>query len=778
LNKSSNSRLRRLAMKNVIKMNSSKKGANVNKIKFYSTLSFAVFLSLMLTVLFTVPVLAAGTIVTSPLSGPVGTAVIISGTGFTAGSTYTINYDGAPIPAATGTIAAGGALGTTSFLVPASTAGAHNIQVTTSAGAGDTSNVRQFTVVPSVTLSSTTVAPGTLIVVYGAGFGANRTVTIYIDSTAYTTTSTDANGSFAINLQIPSGAGGLHTITATDTLLNSAAANYTITANIAVSPSSVKVGSQVTVTGTTFAASTTVRIYVGGTLVTTAATNSAGSFTATFVAPQGAFGSQTVTATDLQGNSDTATYNIIPSISSNTSSISSGSQVVITGNGFAASSVVKFYLDNSLLDTGTISTNGLGTFSTTIVVPTISAGSHILQVVDSSSNSATLSFSLTQGITVTPQSGATGSNIQVSGTGFVANHPISITLDGATVTTIPASPVTDAGGAFSAVFKIPAIAGGLHTITVTDGTFSFSANIMVTSNASISVIHGNVGTNVTVTGTSFAANAAITVSFDNASVATATTDAKGAFSTAFAVPPSTSGNHTIVVTDRVNTISFTFSVMPKLVVNPSSGDVGTQVTLTGTGFAAQRPITVKYDATAIQTSAQTDASGDFTVVFNAPVSKGGDHSIIVSDGINTVTGSFAMDSTPPPVPTPISPINVNAGSTPEFIWQAVTDPSGVTYTLQISKDITFNTVAIEKKGLTVPDYQLTEAEKLQSASKSEPYYWRVQAIDGASNASTFSAPQTFWVGFILPTWGLYLIFGVCVLIAFFLGFFLRGVRHL
>jgi hypothetical protein len=747
----------------------------MKKLKSYLTLSFAVMLSLIVSIMFTAPVLAAvGTITTSPLSGPVGTTVSVSGTGFTAGSTYTVNFGSTPV--ATGTIATpSGNLTTTTFIVPTAVAGTHNISVTTTGV--DTSNTRTFTITPQITLSSTSVTPGTTILVNGSGFGASRTVTIYIDSVARTTTTSNTVGTFSDSLQIPSGAGGTHTVTATDSVLNTASTTYSVIPTVSLSSGSVTVGSQLTVTGANFAASTSVRIYVGSTLITTVSSNTTGSFTANITVPQGTYGSHTVTATDLSGNSDDATFSIIPSISANTTTITSGSQITVSGNGFAASSTVRFYLDNSLINGGTVNTNTVGSFSQSLVIPVITGGNHTLEARDTSSNSASLSFAITQGITVNPQSGTAGSNIQVTGKGFIANKSISIKLDGAAITTAPSSPVTNAGGEFTASFTIPAIFGGLHSIDVTDGTFAFSSSLSVTSGADISVIRGDVGTSVTVTGTSFGSNAAILMTFDGESVATVNADRNGAFSATFNVPPASGGNHTIIVSDRTRNVSFNFFVKSTVVMTPTSGFVGTSITLTGSGFASQKSLAVKYDATTIPTTTQTDTKGGFTIVFNAPVSKGGNHSVVVTDGTNTITNTFSMDATSPPVPVLLSPINKNGGTTPELQWNAVNDQSGVTYTLQISRNINFNILVIEKKGLTAPVYQVTEGEKLESASKQEPYYWRVKAIDGASNESAFSSTQSFYVGFVLANWALYLIFGIAVVIAFFLGFFLRGINR-
>ncbi len=748
----------------------------MRRLKTYLNLSFAVILSLVVTMLLAAPALAAGAITISPISGFVGSSVGISGTGFTAASTYTVAFDGVAIPGATGTIAAGGVLTATTFVVPASVAGTHDIRVTTTAGAGDTSNIRQFTVIPRITLSSTSVLAGSSVIVYGSGFGPSRTVTIYVDSVARINTPSDTSGTFSVSLQILSGAGGTHTVTATDTSLNTASTTYSVIPTLTLSTTSVTVGSQLTVSGASFAASTTVRIYVESTLITTSTTNTAGSFSASITVPQGAYGNHTLTATDLLGNSESDTFNIMPSISVNLSTISSGSQVIVSGNGFAALSNVTFYLDSALISSSTVNTNTLGSFSSAgFVIPVISGGNHVLQARDTSNNSATLSFSVTQGITINPQSGASGSTVQVTGKGFVANKPISIKLDGTVITTTPSSTVTNTGGEFTAAFIIPAIFGGSHTIEVTDGTFSFTASLSVTSGANINVIRGSVGTSVTVTGASFASSSAILITYDSESVATGNANTNGAFSITFNIPPSSGGNHTIIVTDRTRSIPFNFSVVSKVVISPTSGSVGTLITLTASGFNSQKPITIKYDNTSIQTptAIQSDSNGGFTVVFNAPASKGGNHSIVVTDGTNTIVNTFAMDATPPPVPVLLSPVNTNAGSAPEFQWKEVTDPSGVTYTFQVSQDINFNTLIIEKKGLTAPAYQVTVAEKLKSASKQQPYYWRVKAIDGAFNESAFTSAQAFYVGFILANWALYLIFGVVVVAAFFLGFFLR-----
>jgi hypothetical protein len=79
---------------------------------------------------------------------------------------------------------------------------------------------------------------------------------------------------------------------------------------------------------------------------------------------------------------------------------------------------------------------------------------------------------------------------------------------------------------------------------------------------------------------------------------------------------------------------------------------------------------------------------------------------------------------------------------------------------------------LDKTGLVTPGYQTTETEKFPTVGSDTPYYWRVRAIDGAGNESEWTKPQTFSVGFIFPTWGIYIIFGIICILAAAGGFWI------
>ena len=95
-----------------------------------------------------------------------------------------------------------------------------------------------------------------------------------------------------------------------------------------------------------------------------------------------------------------------------------------------------------------------------------------------------------------------------------------------------------------------------------------------------------------------------------------------------------------------------------------------------------------------------------------------------------------------------------------FTWSEESDPSGITYELEIHDNLNFFPLkpGMKKTGLTQNNCILTI----------EPgtYYWRVRAIDGAGNMSEWvTSPYAFKVG-LFSIWGL--VVGIVVFLMIFL----------
>ena len=385
-------------------------------------------------------------------------------------------------------------------------------------------------------------------------------------------------------------------------------------------------------------------------------------------------------------------------------------------------------------------------------------------------------------ITIDPVKGPVGTEVEISGEDFGEREYIIVEYDGDEVEIQSGDEKTDRDGEFlDTIIIIPESTAGDYTITVIgeDSDSEVEAVFTVEPEMDISATSGIAGDSVTVSGTGFGKRSDVTIFLDNAKVATETTFRDGSFDTTFDVPAFEPGIYVLEAWDEDNnsdTVEFTIIVIPiSAELSSVTGHIGTELTITGTGYTADRTATIKYDTTQAAT-ATVKADGTFLATFKVPVSTYGDHVITISDGITTKQFIFTMESEAPPIPQPLLPeIGVKAEQPVYFDWGDATDDSlPVTYTLQVAKDKNFTTIVLGKEGLTQSEYTVTEKEKLESTKKDAPYWWRVKAIDGASTESTWSGARSFFVGFIfaMPDWALYLLFSFGALLLGVLGFWL------
>lgn len=647
----------------------------------------------------------------------------------------------------------------------------------------------------SVTPSSG--SPGTQVTISGASFTPNVACTVFFDlfnPTSQTITKTgvlniqtDTNGAFVTSYTIPSGPAGLaapnivlpyHFEASTAAGDNSTSVSFAIIPAISFSTSTGKVGDPINVGGKGFQANATVKVYIDSNVVMMPSTDNSGIFSASFNVPESAQGKHTLHATDPLVSTNNFDFTVNPKISVNQTATTVGSQVTVSGTGFTAFSTITFSLDNVGVSSTASATN-LGTFTNVqLTIPAVAAGSHTLKASDNGGFSDTATITTSQSLTTNPSTGPANTVITVAGGGFTANKTITVSYKGSPVVTTPSTVTSDAGGNFTATFAAPKTAAGTYEISVSDGSVSSTGKFTLTATAKVEQTSGAVGSSVPFSGNGFNSNTDITLKYDNVGVGTAKSDATGSFSGNFTVPPGLAGLHKIAITDGVNTVNADFTTTAAAQISGPSGSgtqtggyVSSEVNIKGSAFTAGATVTVTYDSTSVATTTVA-TDGSFSVSFKAPPSKGGNHPVVASDGTNKLTFTYAMDSTPPPAPTLAAPAkDTNAPALPSFQWAPVTDPSGITYTLQVARDSGFNSIVVQKTGLTTTSYQLTEQEKLDSTGGDKPYYWRVKSIDGASNESPYSTALTFTVGFIMPTWLLYFLYFVGAVIVFAIGFF-------
>ncbi|MFH1003084.1 MAG: PPC domain-containing protein [Chloroflexota bacterium] len=384
-------------------------------------------------------------------------------------------------------------------------------------------------------------------------------------------------------------------------------------------------------------------------------------------------------------------------------------------------------------------------------------------------------------ITLDPEEGPVGTEVDISGTNFGDREDLTIYYDSKEASIEAGDDRTDTSGEFDSLIVIPASAAGTHTIRVEDDGGAFAeADFTVEPAITMSPTSGIVNTSVTVSGNGFSRRGGITITMGNETVANGTADTTGNFNITFKVPANGPGTYSVEASDnegnKAPKVNFTMEATANLV--PTTGNVGTDITVSGTGFKIAGAISVKYDDTQVATTA-ADASGLFSANFKAPKSTHGEHTIIVSDGTTTKQFAFVMESTPPETPQPQLPMMATKVEQPvTFDWEPVTDPSGVTYTLQIAQGPSFTPLVLQKKDLTTTEYTLSTVEELPPTSKEAPYYWRIKATDGAGNESPWTSPGTFYTGggsfgvSNIPTRAIVTIGGLLVIFLLVLGFWL------
>ena len=383
------------------------------------------------------------------------------------------------------------------------------------------------------------------------------------------------------------------------------------------------------------------------------------------------------------------------------------------------------------------------------------------------------------GITsIDPTEGTVGTEVEIEGI-FEDEEDIEVFYNGDEVDIESGDTETEKDGEFKLTIIIPPSPAGTNTIMVEvkndEGEVEFTVE---PGEASISATSGMIGDRVSISGTGFGSSSDVTVTFGDNEVATGETDRDGNLSIPFDVPAVGAGKYVVEVKDDDgNSAKFEFTMSTDISIGPvtsaaSPGHIGTEITISGTGFKPNVTITITYASTPTVFTTTSEADGSFSYTFEVPKSDPGEHTITATDGVNSLEVAFFMESEAPAIPQPLLPAMDDQPEQPiTFDWRDVSDPSGVTYTLQVATDNDFTDIVFEEVGLTESKY--TMETELESTKKDEPYWWRVKAIDGVGNESGWTGAGSFDVGFVfeMPTWAIFLLIGLGGVALFFIGFF-------
>lgn len=249
--------------------------------------------------------------------------------------------------------------------------------------------------------------------------------------------------------------------------------------------------------------------------------------------------------------------------------------------------------------------------------------------------------------------GGTGTNILLSGTGFVPNSIATLRFDSTILATINAT-----GGNFLNVpVMIPSSAPGLHTVSANDGTNLFTNQFLVvaprlalteTSGPLMSVNSGSPGSIVKLYGKGFAGNAGspVTVLLNGVvEMPPVPVDSLGSFKAiTINIPPTpAAGAHSITATDGTRMASVIFYLQtPTVTLSQQSGTSGAPLTVSGYGFIPNHVVHIRIDGNQIIDVTSTSTGGVASTIIN-PVGIGL-HTISLSDDTNLASKIYTITS--------------------------------------------------------------------------------------------------------------------------------------
>lgn len=427
--------------------------------------------------------------------------------------------------------------------------------------------------------------------------------------------------------------------------------------SISLSPSRGTKGTQVAVSGTGFQAGESVSIKwncssatcTGPTLATPTA-DGGGGISTTITIPQDVEGLYGIGARGSASQAFAFTNFIYrPHLTLSAASGPPGQNVTVTGYYFQPNTLVsiKWSCDSASCTSSTIlatpTTDGSGYFRATIQIPLAPPGAYYLGISDGTSYGfVRTQFTVVPKLVVSPAFGTPDTAVTISGMGYAPNEQVTVNWEcpssSCVSTTIVGTPTTDNTGAFSGLnFTIPAgTPDGPHYFGGDGASSNTFATARFVSHPLLSVAprQGLVGGTVTVSGLGFQPGATVNLMWDCLTPSctagqtwSATADGTGSISVSVVIPAGTGGTHYLGASDGTGPgfARTWLTVNPSLGINPRSGPGGSSATVSGSGYAPNENVNLRWDcstsscgSTTALGTASTDSSGSFSVGVTIP----------------------------------------------------------------------------------------------------------------------------------------------------------------
>jgi|GEM_PF-1052153 len=331
---------------------------------------------------------------------------------------------------------------------------------------------------------------------------------------------------------------------------------FTVTVTATFNPTSGAVGTEIAVTGTGWVALEVINpVTVGGEAAThTLTVDGGGNLSGTITVPAGLIpDTYSIVITGASSGEQTFAdaFEVTPYFDPTSGPV--GTEIAVTIPGWVALEVINPVTVGGITATHTMTVDGGGNLSGSIWVPALAPGDKDIVITGATSGEQTFAdaFEVTATATFNPTNGAVGTEIAVTGTGWVALEVIDpVTVGGIAATHTLA---VDGGGNLSGSIWVPALAPGDKDIVITGASSSeqtFPDAFTVNPTATFTPFGGPVGTVITVAGAGWVAEELIDTVTVGGEVATyiLTVDVSGVISGTITVPVLAPGIQDIVIT--------------------------------------------------------------------------------------------------------------------------------------------------------------------------------------------------------------------------------------
>ncbi len=341
-------------------------------------------------------------------------------------------------------------------------------------------------------------------------------------------------------------------------------------------------------------------------LLNTTTGGSDGTFEMDIEVPPSVNGSHWVWVNSGTSYENTSAITVSPKLEVDPDSGLPDDTVTLSGTGFVGEVGFNASIWNnapasydSLVTGNAEETDEYGSFSIEIDIPSGLAYDlgYVINVTHGLGN-ITVGFTVGAAITLTPDEGPEGTVIQVSGRGFDPSVTLSlgnVTWDGTySMPIVGDTATTDSNGEFTLEVVAPSWGEGPWSIEVDDVNNQDSSDFDIDGVATVEVspTYGSPGATITLNGYNFTQIAGTEILLElnggAANLGTVDTNADGTFETTFVSPAVTFGTYQVWANDTTYGVnaSDAFKVgIIALIINPTYGEAGQGVGVTGIGFS-------------------------------------------------------------------------------------------------------------------------------------------------------------------------------------------------